>query len=53
MRPDNMSIIALQCEKLIQARRTDNMQTKLDTFMLTERLTIEEYTYLSGLLSVD
>ena len=51
MRPENMSLIATQCEKLILTGRTDNMQTKLDTFMAVDRITIEEYTYLTGLLT--
>ena len=51
MKPEKMSVLAQNCEKLITIGRTVNMQNKLDTFMLTDRLTTDEYTYLTGLLT--
>lgn len=41
------------CKKLIEANRDENMQEKLDVFLVNDRLTAEEYTELTGLLNVE
>ena len=38
------------CKKLIQAKKIDGMQDKLDVFLLNDRLTDEQYTELTGML---
>lgn len=41
------------CKKLIESNRAENMQEKLDVFLINDRLTSEEYTELTGLLNVE
>lgn len=53
-RPENMSYTARLCESLILKGRTTNMQNKLDAYLATDRITVEEYDYLIELLeSID
>lgn len=46
------SLTGRQCEKLIKAGRYEynDMLQKLDIFLLGDRITQEEYTYLKGLM---
>ncbi|MEM5766873.1 MAG: hypothetical protein AAGU32_01050 [Bacillota bacterium] len=39
------------CKLLIEKGRTDGLQDKMDVYLAADRLTTEEYTELTGLLT--
>lgn len=48
------NLTAKQCYKLITAGRYEynDMLQKLDTFLLGDRINIDEYNYLKGIMTV-
>lgn len=41
-----METVRALCEQLIELKRTEDLQAKLDVFFANNRLTVEEYTAL-------
>ena len=39
------------CKKLIEKKRTDGLQDKMDAYLAADRLTVEEYNELVAMLA--
>ncbi len=41
------------CKLLIEKGRTDGLQDKMDVYLAADRLTVEEYTELTAMLTAE